>query len=144
MNKFIKAGVSALVVAVSVGGSAITGEAATWHKGLPTFIQNKKFKSKIKGHTGVWSKATKTTVFMKHTQGDPTPAISHTKYKKMGKVYLIKGKYHDSRMGKGMNTYYYRVQKLTSKKIKMANGKTGKLTTMTRFKHAPKNSQTWW
>jgi len=144
MKKLVKLGVAALV-AVSFGGlTATTADAATWHKGLPTFIQNKKFKSKIKRELGVWSKATKTTMFMKYTQGDQTPVIRHTKYKKMGKGYLIKGKYHDSRMGKGMHIYYYRVQKPNSKKIKMADGRTGKLITMTRFKHAPKNSRTWW
>ncbi|AYM01916.1 hypothetical protein [Levilactobacillus yiduensis] len=144
MNKAFKLGVTALV-AVSFGGLAVTSaDAATWHKGLPKFVRNKKFRTKYenKQKDYTWAKGTKHTFTIKHTQAGVTVA-QKVKYQKKGKTYLIKGGYPDRATLK-MHAIYYRVQKVSNKKIKAGEGKHGKLLTMHKIKHFPRvNGQIW-
>lgn len=143
MNKAFKLGVTALV-AISFGGvTATTADAATWHKGLPKFVRNKKFRTKFenKGKDYTWARGTKRTFSIKHTEAGIDVA-KNVKYQKKGKTYLIKGIYVDPDAKR--HTSYYRVRKISNKKIKAGFGKRGKLMTMTKFKHFPRvNGQIW-
>ncbi|AYM01914.1 hypothetical protein [Levilactobacillus yiduensis] len=137
MHKFMKLGVAALI-AVSFGGlTEMTADAATWHKGAPKFVRNKKFRTKFenKYKDYTWARGTKHTFAIKHTQAGITVA-KNVKYQKKGKTYLIKGIYVDP--GLKRHTVYYRVRKISNKKIKAGFGKHGKLMTMTKFKRFPR------
>ncbi|MCI1553338.1 MAG: hypothetical protein LKH74_05375 [Levilactobacillus sp.] len=144
MNKAFKLGVTALV-AISFGGvTATTADAATWHKGLPKFVRNKKFRTKFenKYKEYTWARGTKRTFSIKHTQADIDVA-KNVKYQKKGKTYLIRGTYPDRATHK-LFAKYYRVRKISNKKIKAGFGKRGKLMTMTKFKHFPRiKGQIW-
>ncbi|WP_125764659.1 hypothetical protein [Levilactobacillus mulengensis] len=154
MKKLVKLGVAALV-AVSFGGLTVTtADAATWHKGLPKIIRNKMYRTKFdmtypNDPQFTWYKGTKSTLMEHATQGGAADKISKTKYKKVGKTYVIHGydklgTARNKMSGKSGKVYgYVRVRKLSNKKIKIADGKKttkyeGKYLTMQRFYHFPR------
>lgn len=154
MKKLVKLGVAALV-AVSFGGLTVTtADAATWHKGLPKIIRNKMYRTKFdmtypNDPQYTWYKGTKSTLMERATQSGAPYKLSKTKYKKVGKTYIIHGydkltTARNKMAGKSGKVYgYVRVRKLSNKKIKIAEGKKatkyeGKYVTMQRFYHFPR------
>lgn len=135
-----------LSVVIGVGGTVVTGNAATWHKGVPTFLRTK-YRTKIKGYGFYWTKGTKHTFFVKPTQSGAIPVLIHAKYKKVKSVYTIRGinelyaAYKNSSGYSKKNKYLtYRVKRVGSKHIKIwkINGYNKKWTKLVQFKHFPK------
>ncbi|MCI1553339.1 MAG: hypothetical protein LKH74_05380 [Levilactobacillus sp.] len=159
MNKRLRQVGVVLVTLVSLGAAApvTTADAATWHKGLPKIIRHKMYRTKFNHKYGYldydWYKGTKSVLTTHRPQSGAALTISNTKYKKVGKTYVVKGV---DKLATARNKYsghpgkaygYYRIRKVSQKKIKIAEGKKAqgsKYVTVQRFYHYPKvNGHAW-
>lgn len=162
VNKQLRQVGVVLVALVSLGAAApvTTADAATWHKGLPKIVRHKMFRTKFtkdkRAPQYTWYKGTKSVLTTHSTNGGAASTISHTKYKKVGQTYFVKGfdKFLTAVSRKSGKVYgYVRIRKVSAKKVKFAEGKKtinyggtyeGKYMTMKRFYHFPKfNGRVW-
>ncbi len=136
LNKLFKELVL-FVVATSLGGGTLLGinsaHAASWHKGTPSFLVGKKFRSKYRYHHGmpvyVHLNSTKNTIDFIYSESDGYGG-NHTAYKKSGSIYTVRYRAID---WQGTHKYHtYNIKHINSKYIKVDG------LTMVRFYKYPK------
>lgn len=117
----------------TLGLTSTTASASSWHKGTPSFLIHKYYRTAIKhGYAGVpqfnYVYGSKKSFTYKIAQADGSGGSSS--YKKAGSTYTIRTKNY-------WGSQYFTIKKLTSTKFKVKSG-SGHYETMTRFYHFPK------
>lgn len=119
--------------AAALGLTSTTAFASSWHKGTPSFLIHKYYRTSIKhGYAGVpqfyYVYGTKKSFYYNASQADGSGGSAS--YKKSGSTYTI-------RTTNAWGSQYFTIKKLSSTKFKVKSG-SGHYETMTRFYHFPK------
>ncbi|MCH5463056.1 hypothetical protein HC026_07990 [Lactobacillus sp. LC28-10] len=119
--------------AAALGLTSTTASASSWHKGTPSFLIHKYYRTSIKhGYAGVpqfnYVYGSKKSFIYKVAQADGSGGSAS--YKKSGSTYTIRTK-------NAWGSQYFTIKKLSSTKFKVKTG-SSRYETMTRFYHFPK------
>ncbi|WP_461243398.1 hypothetical protein [Secundilactobacillus muriivasis] len=138
MNKTGKWLITGIIATLAgLGGTSLTASASTWHKGTPSVLKGKYYRTKIKyGPQNIpyfnYLHGTSHSATLTRSQSDGTGG-SDVHYQRSGHTYKLRMK------GMAWQTYgytYMKVKQLSSKKVVLTMN--GHSWTMTRFYHFPK------
>lgn len=133
--KWLLTGIVATLVGVT--GTSLTASASTWHKGTPSILKGKYYRTTIKyGYQKIpqfyYLHGTKHAVYLTASQSDSTGGSS-VYYKRSGKTYQLRMK---GFMWQEYGLTHMKVKQLSSKKVSVNMNSSH--WTMTRFYHFPK------